>query len=237
MEGVNMTDLLENYRRVLDGVKQAALEAGRDPAQVRLLAVSKTFPAEDIRTVFEAGQLRFGENKVQELQAKVPVLPAEIEWHLIGHLQSNKAAKAAETAQWIHSVDSVHLAQKIGNAAARLGKKINILLEVNISGEESKFGLHSFEDTAPAAEAVLQFPELHLCGLMTMAEPGVPEVRLRSTFAGLRALRDRLETEFRIPLPELSMGMTSDYREAILEGSTIVRIGSAIFGGRDYSKK
>ena len=123
MEGVSMADLLENYRRVLDGVKQAALEAGRDPAQVRLLAVSKTFPAEDIRTVFEAGQLRFGENKVQELQSKVPVLPAEIEWHLIGHLQSNKAAKAAECAQWIHSVDSVHLAQKIGNAAARLGKK------------------------------------------------------------------------------------------------------------------
>ena len=131
----------------------------------------------------------------------------------------------------------MHLAEKIGNAAARLGKPINILLEVNISGEESKFGLHSFEDTAPAAEAVLKFPELHLCGLMTMAEPGVPEARLRSTFSGLRSLRDRLETEFRILLPELSMGMTSDYREAILEGSTIVRIGSAIFGGRDYSKK
>ena len=232
-----MPDLLDNYRRVLDRVEQAASEAGRDPAEVKLLAVSKTFPADDIRTVFGAGQLRFGENKVQELQTKVPVLPADIEWHLIGHLQSNKAAKAVEYAQWIHSVDSVHLAQKIGNAAARLGKKINILLEVNISGEESKFGLHSFEDTAPAAEAVLKFPELHLCGLMTMAEPGVPEARLRSTFSGLRSLRDRLETEVRIPLPELSMGMTSDYREAILEGATIVRIGSAIFGGRDYSKK
>jgi len=232
-----MADLLENYRRVLDLVAQAAAEAGRDPAEVRLLAVSKTFPAEDIRAVFGAGQIRFGENKVQELQAKVPVLPADIEWHLIGHLQSNKAAKAVEYAQWIHSVDSVHLAQKIGNAASRLGKHVKILLEVNISGEESKFGLHSFEDAAPAAEAVLQFPELHLCGLMTMAEPGVPEARLRSTFGGLRQLRDRLETEFRIPLPELSMGMTSDYREAVLEGSTIVRIGSAIFGGRDYSRK
>ena len=232
-----MAALQENYQRVLESVRQAALDAGRTPDSVRLLAVSKTFPPEDIRTVFEAGQIRFGENKVQELQTKVPVLPAEIEWHLIGHLQSNKAAKAVEAAQWIHSVDSVHLAEKIGNAAARLGKQINILLEVNISGEESKFGLHSFEDTAPAAEAVLRFPELHLCGLMTMAEPGVSEARLRSTFSGLRSLRDRLETEFRIPLPELSMGMTSDYREAILEGSTIVRIGSAIFGGRDYTKK
>lgn len=232
-----MADLLENYRRVLEQTANAAAEAGRDPAGVKLLAVSKTFPAEDIRTVFEAGQIRFGENKVQELQTKVPALPAGIEWHLIGHLQSNKAAKAVESAQWIHSVDSVHLARKIGNAASRIGKHINILLEVNISGEESKFGLHSFEDAAPAAEAVLEFPELHLCGLMTMAEPGVPEARLRSTFSGLRNLRDRLETEFRIPLPELSMGMTSDFREAILEGSTIVRIGSAIFGGRDYSKK
>ena len=232
-----MSALLENYQRVLESVRQAALDAGRTPDSVRLLAVSKTFPPEDIRTVFEAGQLCFGENKVQELQSKVPVLPPEIEWHLIGHLQSNKAAKAVEYASWIHSVDSVHLAQKIAGAAERLNKKVKILLEVNISGEESKFGLHSFEDTAPVAEMLLTASNLQLCGLMTMAEPGVPEARLRSTFAGLRELRDRLETEFRIRLPELSMGMTSDFREAILEGSTMVRIGTAIFGGRDYTRK
>ena len=232
-----MAALLENYQRVLDSVRQAVREAGRTPGSVRLLAVSKTFPAEDIRTVFEAGQLCFGENKVQELQTKVPALPPEIEWHLIGHLQSNKAAKAVEYASWIHSVDSVHLAQKIAGAAERLNKKVKILLEVNISGEESKFGLHSFEDTAPVAEMLLTASNLQLCGLMTMAEPGVPEARLRSTFAGLRELRDRLETEFRIHLPELSMGMTSDFREAILEGSTMVRIGTAIFGGRDYTRK
>jgi len=232
-----MAVLVENYQRVLESVRQAALDAGRTPDSVRLLAVSKTFPPEDIRTVFEAGQLCFGENKVQELQSKVPVLPPEIEWHLIGHLQSNKAAKAVEYASWIHSVDSVHLAQKIAGAAERLNKKVKILLEVNISGEESKFGLHSFEDTAPVAEMLLTASNLELCGLMTMAEPGVSEARLRSTFAGLRELRDRLETEFRIRLPELSMGMTSDFREAILEGSTMVRIGTAIFGGRDYTKK
>ena len=232
-----MSALLENYQRVLESVRQAAKDAGRTPDSVRLLAVSKTFPPEDIRTVFEAGQLCFGENKVQELQSKVPVLPPEIEWHLIGHLQSNKAAKAVEYASWIHSVDSVHLAQKIAGAAERLNKKVKILLEVNISGEESKFGLHSFEDTAPVAEMLLTASNLQLCGLMTMAEPGVPEARLRSTFAGLRELRDRLETEFRIRLPELSMGMTSDFREAILEGSTMVRIGTAIFGGRDYTRK
>lgn len=229
--------LLENYRRVRDAVAQAVSDAARKPDEVRLLAVSKTFPAEDIRTVFEAGQLCFGENKVQELQSKVPVLPPEIEWHLIGHLQSNKAAKAVESASWIHSVDSSRLAEKIGSAAERLNRQIKILLEVNISGEESKFGLHSFEDAAPVAERVLQLPGIMLCGLMTMAEPGVSEARLRSTFAGLRQLRDRLETEFRVTLPELSMGMTSDFREAILEGSTMVRIGTAIFGGRDYSRK
>ncbi|MCI6287975.1 MAG: YggS family pyridoxal phosphate-dependent enzyme [Lentisphaeria bacterium] len=233
-----MTLLAENYRKILEQVKQAALDAGRKPEEVRLLAVSKTFPAEDVRTVFEAGQLCFGENKVQELQAKVPVLPQEIEWHLIGHLQSNKAVKAVEYADWIHSVDSVRLAEKIGSAAERLNRKIRILLEVNVSGEESKFGLHSFDDTAAVAETVLKYSaNLTLSGLMTMAEPGVPEIRLRQTFAGLRELRDRLANRFQIRLPELSMGMSSDFREAIQEGSTLVRIGTAIFGGRDYSKK
>ena len=230
------TALTDNYRRVLDSVDQAAEQAHRKPGEVKLLAVSKTFPPEDIRTVFEAGQLRFGENKVQELQTKVPVLPQEIEWHLIGHLQSNKAAKAVQYAAWIHSVDSLHLAEKIARAAEAQTKDLNILLEVNISGEESKFGLHSFEDVAPVAECVMNSPRLHLCGLMTMAEPGVDSARLRATFAGLRQLRDRLETEYRVPLPELSMGMSSDYREAILEGATLVRIGTAIFGGRDYSR-
>ena len=232
-----MNTLTENWRRVLDEIGQAAADSGRDPHGIRLLAVSKTFPAEDIRTLFEAGQLCFGENKVQELQTKVPALPPEIEWHLIGHLQSNKAAKAVEYASWIHSIDSVKLAEKVGAAAEKQNKEVKVLLEVNISGEESKFGLHSFEDTAPAAEAILKRSALKLAGLMTMAEPGVSESRLRATFAGLRTLRDRLETEFRIRLPELSMGMTSDFREAIREGSTLVRIGTAIFGGRDYSVK
>ena len=229
--------LTDQYRRVLEAVNQAAEQARRKSGDVKLLAVSKTFPAEDIRTVFEAGQLRFGENKVQELQTKVPALPQEIEWHLIGHLQSNKAAKAVQYAAWIHSVDSVHLAGKIARAAETLARDVNILLEINVSGEESKFGLHSFEDAAPVAETVMNCPRLHLCGLMTMAEPGADTARLRATFAGLRQLRDRLETEYRVSLPELSMGMSSDYREAILEGATLVRIGTAIFGGRDYGRR
>ena len=123
MEGMNMNPLIRNYEIVREQVAEAALNAGRKVEEVRLLAVSKTFPAEDIRTVFDAGQLCFGENRVQELMSKVPVLPPEVEWHLIGHLQSNKAAKAVEYASWIHSVDSAELAQKIVNAAEKTGKK------------------------------------------------------------------------------------------------------------------
>ena len=127
-----MLQLTENYLRIRESIRQAAVSAGRRPDEIRLLAVSKTFPAEDIRTVFEAGQTAFGENKVQELQEKAPVLPREIEWHLIGHLQSNKAAKAAEYADWIHSVDSSRLAEKIASAAEKLNRKINILLEIKL---------------------------------------------------------------------------------------------------------
>ncbi|MBO7147935.1 MAG: YggS family pyridoxal phosphate-dependent enzyme [Lentisphaeria bacterium] len=235
MEGMNMNPLIRNYEIVREQVAEAALNAGRKVEEVRLLAVSKTFPAEDIRTVFDAGQLCFGENRVQELMSKVPVLPPEVEWHLIGHLQSNKAAKAVEYASWIHSVDSAELAQKIVNAAEKTGKTIRILIEANMSGEESKFGLHSFEDAARIAEVVLPHPAVQLKGLMTMAEPGVSESRLRETFSGLRQMRDHLESEFGISLPELSMGMSSDYEAAIREGSTMVRIGTAIFGGRTYA--
>ena len=222
----------ENLARIQQQIAEAARKAGRNPQDVKLLAVSKTFPAADILEAFQAGQLRFGENRVQELASKVPALPDTLEWHLIGHLQSNKAAKAAESASWIHSVDSTQLASKIGTAAKNLSKTVNVLLEVNISGEESKFGLHTFDDVKQVAEAVLAESSLRLRGLMTMAEFNAGESRIRATFAGLRAMRDRLETELRVPLPELSMGMSSDFEAAIAEGSTLVRIGTAIFGGR-----
>lgn len=227
-----MARIDEHLARIHEQIADAARKAGRNPEDVKLLAVSKTFPAADILEAFQAGQFRFGENRVQELASKVPVLPGEIEWHLIGHLQSNKAAKAVESATWIHSVDSVHLASKIGAAAKNLSKTVNVLLEVNISGEESKFGLHSHDDVKQVAEAVLSESSLRLRGLMTMAEPDVAESRIRSTFAGLRTLKERLEEELRVPLPELSMGMSSDFEAAIAEGATLVRIGTAIFGGR-----
>ena len=233
-----MSAVGENLNEIRTEIANAARKAGRAPESVRLLAVSKTFPA-DIRIIaatnksaYDAGQRMFGENRVQELEVKAPVLPQDIEWHLIGHLQSNKAAKAVEHASWIHSVDSAKLLSLIEKAAKKRNKTMNILLEVNISGEESKFGLRDDTEILETAKAAQEMPHIRLRGLMTMAEIDADEKRLHETFAGLRAMRDRLEKELHITLAELSMGMSSDFPEAIAEGATIVRIGTAIFGRR-----
>ena len=232
-----MSHLSDNYFRILDEVSSAAQSAGRDPSSVLLLPVSKTYPAGDAETLWKEANVKcFGENKVQELSEKVPALSPEIQWHLIGHLQSNKAAKAVELVSWIHSVDSSRLGQKIASAAEKLQKKIKILLEVNISGEESKFGLSSFRQVEEAALAVRGSAFVELCGLMTMAPAGASEKVLHETFGGLRTMRDRLSAAAGLDLPELSMGMTSDFRIAIAEGATIVRVGTAIFGARNYAK-
>lgn len=227
-----MSAIAQNLAEVRKAIADEARKAGRKDDSVRLLAVSKTFPAEDVKEAYDAEQRMFGENRVQELEAKAPLLPANIEWHLIGHLQSNKAAKAVEYASWIHSVDSEKLLERIAKAAEQRGKVMNILLEVNISGEESKFGLRDYEEIRSIASSALKMPNIRLQGLMTMAEFDATETRLHETFAGLRAMRDRLEKELDIALPELSMGMSSDYPAAIDEGATIVRIGTAIFGRR-----
>ena len=230
-----MTQLQENLERVRANVAAAAEKAGRDPRSVRLLAVSKTFPLSDILEAHEAGQLEFGENRVQELETKVPNGTSDIIWHLIGHLQSNKAEKAVELAEYIHSVDSVKLLNKINTAAAKRGKIQKILLEVNVSGEESKFGLSGWDALRETAEHALGLANIQLSGLMTMAPLDADDAVLHSTFGGLREFRDRLEREFSITLPELSMGMSHDYPVAIAEGATIVRVGTAIFGGRNYA--
>lgn len=225
--------IAENIAEIRSLIRDCAVESGRTPDSVRLLAVSKTFPAEDIVEAYgSAGQIMFGENRVQELALKAPVLPQELEWHIIGHLQSNKAAKAAELADWIHSVDSEKVLLKLQSGAATAGKIRNILLEYNWTGEASKAGLQSESDLLKLAETALTCPDLRLKGLMTMAEPGADEKRLRETFAGVRAVRDRMEQALGIALPELSMGMSGDFREAIREGATMVRIGTAIFGRR-----
>ena len=230
-----MIQLQENLERVRANVAAAAEKAGRDPRSVRLLAVSKTFPLSDILEAHEAGQLEFGENRVQELETKVPNGTSDIIWHLIGHLQSNKAEKAVELAEYIHSVDSVKLLNKINTAAAKRGKIQKILLEVNVSGEESKFGLSGWDALRETAEHALGLANIQLSGLMTMAPLDADDAVLHSTFGGLREFRDRLEREFSVTFPELSMGMSHDYPVAIAEGATIVRVGTAIFGGRNYA--
>lgn len=228
-----MSRIAENIAQIRETIASYEKEGCRAPGSVKLLAVSKTFPAQDVLEAYDhAQQIMFGENRVQELQEKVPALPDAIQWHLIGHLQSNKAAKAAELADWIHSVDSEKLIRKLDAAAGDAGKKLNILLEINWTNEESKNGIRSAEEAMTLTELALNCPNLKLQGLMTMAEAGADEMRLRQTFAGVRELRNTLEQQFRIVLPELSMGMSGDYREAILEGATMVRIGTAIFGRR-----
>lgn len=227
-----MSTLVDNYLSVRRMVAEAAVEAGRSPEDVKLLAVSKTFPAEDVREVFQAGQPCFGENRVQELEEKSQLLPPEVEWHLIGHLQHNKVRAALETASWIHSVDSLKLLKKIQETAAELNVRPKLLLEVNISGEPSKFGF----DPELLIEAVRRIPpdlQAPIVGLMTMAPMGMDEEILRLVFAGLRNLRRRIEDIRGEAIPELSMGMSSDYKIAIQEGATIVRIGTAIFGHRE----
>ncbi|MCF7791951.1 MAG: YggS family pyridoxal phosphate-dependent enzyme [Victivallales bacterium] len=222
-----------NLEKVNSNIKKYAEKAGRSAKDISLLAVSKTYSSEIILDAYKCGQRKFGENKIQELESKVPVLPDDIEWHLIGHLQSNKVAKAVELAEYIHSVDSVKLVNRINRIAGEKGKNPKILIEINVSGEENKFGA-SEDETDKILEASLKCENIKVVGLMTMAPFNIDENIKKLVFSSLRKLRDSLEKKYNVKLHELSMGMTSDYEAAVQEGSTIVRIGTAIFGKRSY---
>lgn len=226
----HIREQLQDIRTAIDN---AAIAVGRDPTAVKLIAVSKTFPAADILEAYQYGQRDFGENKVQELEGKVSQLPKDIEWHYIGHLQSNKSSKALEFATWIHSVDSLKLLRRLERQAGELCKSPNLLIEVNISGESSKTGA-----TVAEAETIVQAgstcSNLRIKGLMTMPPFDADEVELRRIFSTLRQLRDEWQLKYNLEMPELSMGMSDDFAIAIAEGATMVRIGTAIFGGRNY---
>lgn len=225
-----MNQVADNLQMVKDRVETALKKAGRPTGAARLLAVSKTFPPDVVLQAYDAGQRCFGENRVQELQTKAPELPPDCEWHLIGHLQQNKVRPALAHAAWIHSVDSVRLLQRLQRLSEEVGATPKLLLEVNVSGEESKYGFvpdeveAALSDFAPGPAACV--------GLMTMAPFGAEERVLRQVFGGLRQLRDKLQANLGINLPELSMGMSDDMDIAIDEGATIVRVGTAIFGIR-----
>lgn len=229
-----MSDFQSRYA-ALEQEIAALTEQTRCGEKVKVLAVSKTFPAEAIQEAYACGVRMFGENKIQELAVKAEALPKDIRWHFIGHLQSNKAAKAVQYADWIHSVDSIKLLNKLDRCAAEQGKCPCILLEVN-SGEAAKSGV-DYDGLAELAEAALKAENLKFCGLMTMAPLCDDPAVWQQAFARLRIARDGLEKRFNCTLPELSMGMTGDMAQAVAEGATIVRIGSRLFGNRDYSQK
>jgi pyridoxal phosphate enzyme (YggS family) len=223
--------LSERLLEVRHRIDTAANRSGRAGGEVTLVAVSKTHPCEQIQEALDAGQMLFGENRVQEAKAKIPLLPSRTRWHLIGHLQKNKIRSALPLFELSHGVDTLALAEEINRIAADLGLFPRLLLEVNVAGEASKFG---FEPAALRAcfEDLLALDRLQIEGLMTIA-PLVEKPELaRPFFIGLRELRDQLQSEFRVSLPQLSMGMSGDYEIAVEEGATLVRVGTAIFGTR-----
>jgi pyridoxal phosphate enzyme (YggS family) len=217
---------------VREAIARAAGRAGRRPEEITLVAVSKTFPAEAIRAAFDAGLRHFGENRVQEWESKqLLVEDLGAIWHLIGHLQSNKARRAAIRFHRVDSVDSLPLAQKLDAAATAEGKRLHILIEVHLGDETTKSGVAEMELPA-LAESLVALPNLELQGLMTIP-PFFEDVnRGRSYFRKLRELREGLESRLGRRLPVLSMGMSHDFEIAIEEGATEIRVGSALFGAR-----
>jgi len=220
-----------NLNRVRDEIAQAAKVSGRNVTDVELVAVTKTHPAEIVREAIGAGQVVFGESKVQEARAKIPLLPSHLRWHFIGHLQKNKIRHALPLFEMIHSVDSLDLAQAIDRIAQEDGLHPRILLEVNVAGEGSKFGFKA-TTLRVELESLLLLSRLSIEGLMCIPPLAEEAEASRKYFVELRELRDAIEKEFQVKLPQLSMGMTNDYSVAVEEGATLVRVGTAIFGER-----
>lgn len=231
-----MASIADNLAAVQQNVRTACDKAGRSAADVTLIAVSKTFPADDLRTAYEAGQCDFGENRLQEGEAKIPLLPESLRWHFIGQLQRNKVRKVLPLFSLIHSVDSLRLAQYTNEVARELGMFPKVLLQVNLAGELSKGGF-SAEEIRQAWNDLLALDRLEIQGLMTVPPIAIEPEAARPWFAGLRELKATLEKDAGITLPILSMGMSGDYTVAIEEGATHVRVGSAIFGGRSYAAR
>src|SRR6266581_524898 len=226
-----MDDLAVNLKRVLMQISNSARKAGSSPDEIELVAISKTHDAEKVHAVYEAGQVLFGESRVQEARAKIPELPSSVRWHFVGHLQKNKLRHALPLFELIHSVDSLGLAQDMNRIAQEEAMHPRVLLEVNVAGEGSKFGFQP-DKLCEQMEELLSLPRLSILGLMTIPPVAEEAEASRKYFVQLHELRDRLQTEFRVDLSQLSMGMTQDYPIAIEEGATLVRVGTAIFGER-----
>jgi len=232
-----MHDIAANLARVRERIARAADQAGRKAEDVKLIAVSKTHPPAAIDAAFQAGQRRFGESTAQEALTKIPLLALPgIEWHFIGHLQSNKAKFVPGHFQWLHSLDSIPLAQRLARFAQPPRTALDALIEINVTGDPAKHGIAPNE-LFPLLDTLLKEDPapVALRGLMTIAPHGAPVGEIRAVFAALRRLRDEAAARYRLPdFTELSMGMSDDFEDAIREGSTFVRVGTAIFGQRDY---
>jgi|SRR5579883_407148 len=222
----------ENWSKLQARAAAAAKRAGRRPGDVTILPVSKTFSAAVVREAYDAGLRMFGENYIQEALAKMEELPGDIQWHMIGHLQSNKARHAAGRFTLIHSLDSIHLAQELDKQAAKRGVRQPVLLQVNIADEDTKFGFEPAQ-VQDATGEMSELEHLELRGLMTIGPLASNPEDVRWVFKELRSLRDKVQAQFpELTLRELSMGMTGDFEVAIEEGATMVRVGRAIFGER-----
>ncbi len=231
-----MSSVAENLERVCEQVAEAAAKVGRAVDEIQLIAISKTHDAEKVRAAYGAGQTLFGESRVQEARAKIPLLPSSLRWHFVGHLQKNKIRHALPLFELFHSVDSLALAHEMNRIADEEGIHPRVLLEVNVAGEGSKFG---FARTALRGEMeqLLALRRLTIEGLMTIPPLAEKAEASREFFAQLREFRDALEKEFDLKLPQLSMGMTTDFTVATEEGATLVRVGTAIFGERSKKQK
>ncbi len=225
----------ENLQKVHENIKIACEKAGRDPKEVTLISVSKTKPVSMLEEAYAAGSRDFGENKVQEIMDKYPQLASDIRWHMIGHLQRNKVKYIIDKAALIHSVDSLRLAQEISSQAGKRQLEMDILIEVNIAGEESKFGI-PYEETISLIEEISVLPHIHIKGLMTIAPFVANPEDNRKYFRKIRELSVDIEQKNidNVTMSVLSMGMTGDYMVAIEEGATMVRVGTGIFGERNY---
>jgi pyridoxal phosphate enzyme (YggS family) len=225
------SDLENRYNDIVRRIHAACGRVGRDPATVQLMAVSKTQQPDDVAAVQALGIETFGENRVQEARGKIPLCSSRIHWHLIGHLQSNKAREAVHLFEMIHSVDSLRMLELLDRYAADAGRSLPVCLEVNVSGERSKNGMtpEQVPETLAAANRLFR---VKVVGLMTIPPVAEEPGEARPFFRALRELRDRMQVEAGVNLPELSMGMSHDFEIAIEEGATWIRVGSLLFGPR-----
>lgn len=227
--------IIKNVQIIKEKIAEICDNSGRNYKEIKLIAVSKTNPLSVIEDAYSAGIIDFGENKAQELRDKSKLVESSFNWHFIGHLQTNKVKYVIDSAEYIHSVDTIKLASTIDSKASSINKVQKILIEVNTSGESSKFGIHNFENLRSFIEECSSYSNLEVKGLMTMAPYTSDENIIRKCFSELRDMKEKLNDQWS-NISELSMGMTNDYKIAIEEGSTMLRIGTAIFGERDKSK-